>query len=472
MTFPYTGTGGLFTRLGGIGGILNSLEAFVGTGNLSAAGYESIGSGVDKVAGLFATPDLNLINQLYPSRDSYRGVHTSFLSYLQQLSQSVLIQMVNEYAPLPQQTLAAAMQWLANQMTTDAQSVSKPAITATPAANAANTGKGLVTATVLGTNGLQQDYIQFNETIKFSCSSDAQTGGATAGQERFTALGAGAESNALMWDWPLGSGLSGSLSAVDALQNNSGGQKLQNGAGQTWTSPSTGPDNWLILTGTAGTQLVQATGSNVYKGNSGFSFVGDAGNTLTAITQAFGATPVSSGNAGGTQATLTPNTQYALNLFLKVSSVPAAGALAIDLTDGSNNILNDAAGNPNTLSIALTAATTGFVAYNAFFRTPAVVPSSGYRLRVRLSTALTSGVSAYFGHIGFSPATQLYPGGPFVQLWSGYPNFIANDSLTLTTANTYASKWALLLDRLFGMRSLGLQLPSSATPTIADSLIV
>jgi Tfp pilus assembly protein FimT len=469
-TFPYIGTNGLFTRVGAIGGLLNAVNSLAGTANLAGAGIESVGPAIDKIAATYAAPDINLIGGLYAARDSYRGVHSSLLTYLQTLAQSTVIQMVNDFAPQPQSTLATSLQWLVKQMATDAQTVAKPTISTTPASTAGNIGSGLMVATPLGPNGVQQDYIDFVETLTASCTTDSQTGGATVGLETFAFTGPPKENNPLLWDWPLGSGTTGTLAAVDALQNNSGNQLLQNGAGQTWTTPSSGPDNWLLLTGTAGTQIVQASGSNVYSGSSGFSFVGDSA-TLTSISQAFKATPGNTGNTGGTAAALAPLTQYVLNLFLKLSVAPAAGVLEISLTDGLNNILNDAAGNPNTLTIALSAGTTSFVAHNAFFRTPAVIPASGYRVRVRLTTALSTGSTLYFGHIALSPAASIYPGGPYGRIFSGLPAFISGDSLTIAVANNYASKWQLLADRLFGMRALGLQLPSGGSPTILDSLI-
>jgi hypothetical protein len=50
------------------------------------------------------------------------------------------------------------------------------------------------------------------------------------------------------------------------------------------------------------------------------------------------------------------------------------------------------------------------------------------------------------------------------------------DGFILTATNNYGgasnlSTWQQLFERLFGMRALGLVLPSSGGPTIADSLI-
>lgn len=470
MTIPLTGTGGLFTRVGAMGGCLNDINSFVGTANLTAANIKSIGPAIDAIQAQFQAADQNLTTSLYSNRDTYRQVHGQLQSALQSLAQATVIQMANDDTPLAQLTLTLALQTLIAQMKAASASVQKPTISATPTAGGSNVGSGVLAVSVLGSNGVQRDYI-FNETITATCTADGQ-GTGTAGQETFAFTGPAVESNPLTWDWPLGSGINTSLNAVDALQDNLGGNLLQNGSFKQWTNPTIGPDNWLILDPGAGvgTTIVQASGSNVYKGTSGIGFVGDGTHTPS-IAQPFGATLSTAGNAGGTTATLSPSTQYALNLFLKASVVPAAGVLTIELTDGANNVVNDAAGTPNSLAITLSGITTSFVGHQVFFRTPAVNPSTGYRLRIRISTAVSSGSTIYFGHTGLQTAQQLYTGGPYAGLFSGATNFILADTFSLAVSNNYGSAWQKLAERLFSMRALGLQLPSSGTPTVADSLI-
>lgn len=470
MSFNYAGTNpnGLMVRLGHVGYLLNSLNEFVG--NTSLTGIASIGSGVDEVFASYSPPDANIVSGIYSARDQYRTVHNSFLAYLQSLAQSTTVQMVNEYAPLPSQTVAAAVAWLVKDMTTNTQSVLKPTVSATVANGAGNTGGGVLLASVIGENGVQKDYV-LPENITAQCTKDAQQGGATAGQEVFTLTSPVAETNALLWDYPLGSALKFTANAVDALADNSGGNLLQNGSWKTWSTPSSGPDNWLILSGAVGTDIIQSTGSDVYKGYNALAF---EGTNSPAISQPFNTSPISNGNQGGTSAKLLPQTIYCVNFWLKVNAVPAAGVLTVDLTDGSNSPLVDQAGTPNSLAVTLSTATTGWVPHSVFFRTPAVVPSTGYRLRLRISTPMSAGTDLFLSHLGMTAAVQTYQGGPRIALFSGSPGFIQGDYFTLTTANNYqtAAKWQFLADRLFNMRALGLQLPSvAAAETIADTLI-
>jgi hypothetical protein len=466
MTIALTGTGGLFTRVGRVGGLLNALNSFRGTANLSSASIVSVGTGVDNLYAQFNSADQAIVTHLYAQRDSYRSVHSSWTQYLQSVAQQIVIQMANDDTPLARLDLPTALALLISQMKSGSQTVAKPTISATVTAGGSNNGGGVMVVSNLGPGGLQQDY-EFNESLVATCISDSQKG-ATAGQEQFSVLGPTVESDPLQWDWPLGSGAALSLSAVDALVDNSSGNLLQNGAFKTFTN-SNAPDNWPIATGTAGTTIFQATGSNVYKGSSGLTFTGN-GTELTSIQQPFNTAPSTILGAGGSSAVLGFSTQYAVNCFLKVSSVPAAGVLEIALVDGSGTITTDANGVQNKITQSLPAATTSFLPLNGFFRTPAALPTQ-LKLRVRLSTALDSAKSVYVGHLALTPVTQLYVGGPWGAIFSGTPVFLLNDTFTAAISNNYSSAWQKLAERLFNMRRLGLALPSGGSPTINDNLI-
>ena len=70
-----------------------------------------------------------------------------------------------------------------------------------------------------------------------------------------------------------------------------------------------------------------------------------------------------------------------------------------------------------------------------------------------------------------TPLTRLYAGGPLIGLFSGSSPWAYQDTATLAIANTYAALWVRLLERWFSLRDKGLQFPTDASPTIADSLI-
>lgn len=532
MTISLTGTGGLFTRLGKLTALLKAVNLFRGTGaipvSLSGSGatvtatsqfahgyttgdtvviagstsanfngtytitvtgtttftYAATGTGtaagtitatktggvgffavgpyVDNLFAQFQAADQNLTTSLYATRDTYRGVHTTLTNTLKSLASSILVQMANEDTPLASPTASNALKLLISQMLANNQTVLQPTVSLLISTGSGNVGGGGVVASfVEPTRGVQQDYL-FPEKITLTCTTDSQSGGVAA-QEVFTVTSPAAESDPLNWDFPLGSGISTSLRAVDALQNNAGGNKLTNSSWQTFTVANT-PDNWPIQTGTPGTTIFKATGGNVYRGTSGLNFLGN-GSELTEIYQPFGV------SSNGTPGTLAPATVYCGIIWLKADS-GATGTLRLALTDGNLTVLNDASGlTPNSLSVNVASLTTAFGGLGIVFRTPLVNPASGYRFDIKMTTALNNGKNLYLSNLALTPATQLYPGGPYAAVFAGNPNFINADNFTITITNKLDSQWQFWFDRLFGMRGLGLQLPSGNSPTIAESLI-
>jgi hypothetical protein len=373
--------------------------------------------------------------------------------------------MADDDVRLTSKTLANAVKELVKQMQAATSTVLKPTCTATPAAVAGNNGNGVCTASVLGAAGVQMDYV-FAETVDIAVTSDAQNG-ATQGREPLSVAGDAAQADVMSWDWPKGSGTSGAMSAVDATQDATAtGNLLTNSDFDAFTSNT--PDNFAVAVGTPGTTVFASGSSDAFGGTGNALKITGNGSELTSLTQTFNVT------SGGTNAALRPLTAYAVNCWMKKSSGLAAGVLAIQLIDGTNAVINDAAGTANTIPKTLSTLTTSYAAFNGYFRTPAVLPST-IKLRIILTTAATNGESAFLDHLALTPATQLYAGGPFAAVFSGPTKFITNDAFTITVANDAmtgtGSKWQKLAERLFGMRSLGLQLPSGASPTIAESLV-
>lgn len=216
---------------------------------------------------------------------------------------------------------------------------------------------------------------------------------------------------------------------------------------------------------TGGTPTVTITtptpGSNfVVRGARSLYFVGDAATsaTLTCI-QA----PVS----------VSASTQYAVNIWSAVDVVPAAGTLVIDLVDGiGGTVVNDDQGTANTLTIDLTAETTSFVSHSVVFRTPAVLPSTTY-LRLRLTTALSTGTNLYMDELCMVSMTELYSGGLYAAAFSGPKDYVVGDAATVTITNDMRGALHTWCNRVFALRTNRQLLPSTAagTETQADTLI-
>lgn len=165
-----------------------------------------------------------------------------------------------------------------------------------------------------------------------------------------------------------------------------------------------------------------------------------------------------------------PYTQYAVSLWVAQSGKPAAGALQVAFTDGNNNVLNDAVGNANSFTIPVASLSGAVAPFGGIFRTGRIPPSV-VRLRLLISTPISSGGSILVQRLACAVPTQLYAGGPFVAVFSGLSPLAKGDSFELTISNAYNGKMQGLFARMFPMRAYGLVLPSSASATIPDSLI-
>lgn len=459
MTIPLTGTGGIFTRLGRIGKVAQDMRVYQGT-TLPAdilslmAQYDSLRTAVDGVP----TADLTSRQQV-----------SQIMAALSTAAQNTLISMVLADKPAVSATPQASLQELITQMRVAAASVKANVIaaTATPFSTpVANAGSGVMVVSTKRGDGLVQENT-FPETCYVTCTTDGQTGGATVGQETFQYVGEPSTTDVWSDQYPNGSGVTTTLTAVDAsVYQSTTGNLLNNGDMEAFTANV--PNNWAVLVGTAGTDFAKDTGT-FFDGTASLKFIGGTG-VQSSLAQTFN-------NAGGTTAALQPDTAYAVNFWLKADVVPAAGVLTVDLVDGSNVVINDDQAVANSLAITLSGITTSFVAKNVVFRTPRSLPSV-QKIRVRISTAISGGSNIFFDRNAAALPIALYTGGPLGAVFSGPPaaKFIQGDGFTLATTNDYGgasnlSTFQQLFERLFGMRSLGLLLPSSGAPTIADTLI-
>lgn len=389
-----------------------------------------------------------LIEGLQTDLAASRSAQKAFLSRLQTYALNTLVAMVDADTALSAKTKAAALTELIRQMTADTTSVnaSEPAVTV--ATDSGNVGDAVAAATVKNVYGKDNQHL-LAETVVLTATSDEDLG-ATLGAEPWSAKGEAVESDSLSYLWPQGSGASKSLTALDA-----GGTDnlLTNGDFDTFTVANT-PTSWTIQVGVAGTDIFDGGSAQDYQGDKCLKFTGTGGGPLSQIWQAI--------------TTLEPNTVYGICFRAKDSGAGLlAGVLSIDLFDGTS-VINDDAGTANSITKAFGTLTASYVGYTGFFITPKVLPAT-VRLRVHISTALTSTESIYVDHLCIAEATQLYTGGPFAAIFSGATATAKNDRFTLAFTNTQGvyQEW---FERWFGMRLLGLQLPGNTggSETVAD----
>jgi len=169
---------------------------------------------------------------------------------------------------------------------------------------------------------------------------------------------------------------------------------------------------------------------------------------------------------------LTPRTQYAFAMFLKLDVVPAAGVITVDLVDGiGGTVIADDEATNNTFTIDCTAASGSLEIYSGVFRTPTELPAVVY-LRIRLTTAITAGSSAFIDEAQLKQMDEAYDGGPYIAVFSGLTAWGQGDRATVATTNDRAGSLHEWMDRAYDLKGKGLLLPSTGgAPTIADSVI-
>lgn len=440
----------LFARLGHVIGALNEYNTFRGT---------TAPARVATLVGDYTATDEAIIDGVQSQLTSLQSSGRGYASYLQTLAGDILTTMIGEWRPLTDASLGTAITALISLMNAAGATIKASAITASASSTSSNLGNAdVIVSTKLKSGLVAED--TFPETMTGTVTTDANSGGATAGRETITFRGQPSATDALSWTWPAGSGSTTSVQAVSALQASTSGRGnwLANGSMETW-SVSNVPNGWHYGVGSAGSQFLKSTAQS-YDGSASLQFVGD-GTTLASVYQQLGV---------DTTVVAVSSDQVAVHFAIKTDGPPAAGSLAVELVDGTGAIISDGRGTPNASTVDLTGVGTSWSTKSAVFRTPSILPAS-VSLRFRLVTAITNGKNMWLDHVALAEGVQPYAMGPTIWAFSNSANLIAGDTFAVAIANTPGG-FQRGFDRFFNMRSLGYLLPSSASPSIPDSLIV
>jgi hypothetical protein len=496
MSIALTGSGSLFVRLGHLFGWY--LDQCALAGGTATARVLSTASYATRMATLLAdaangTAMPGPLGNLAQSEASLvQSSQQQLYQYVQSVAQGYVIGMVQAVYPQTPSNLNACMQQLVEDIIGQAGSVNQSAPVVGAQANVSGSGTSNVPVGnpnfVLSTKngrGLLLEYV-LPETLTFTCSADSYNGGAIAGQESFTVSSQPALQPSA-YNWPGGSGLNGvTAQLVNGVVSNTSTQPaanmLVNSDFFTTTTPNV-PDNWNENVGAAGTDFFAGAGLTPFTtGGGALKITGTGSALLDGVTQTFGTASAPGVGAGGSPALLLPDTVYHVNGWMKTSSTPAAGVLEGALTDGTaypGNVLVDDQGVNVSATKSLTAVSTTYIPFSFPLRTPAVLTTTTPALRLRLSTAISSGKSLFLGRVSMVKPAQLYgPQGPFMSGHSGSINCVGGlnpDTYSAALTNTFGVIQLAAL-RFFGMTSLGtalgLILPSSGSPTISDALVL
>lgn len=421
----------LFTQLGRVVAWCNTLT------NYQNSIYLAANTGLaDNLQTAFDT-NRSPVNGFQSQVQGFASAMAGQVSQVQQIATPTLAQLqgaLNAPSSNPQVILPLLAGYMvANSQTI--QSTVPAAPTITP--NGGNIGNDVLVISNLNEYGVV-DETSINETVSLVCTSSQYSGG-TAGAEQFSIVGQPT--------------LSASTYGVHGNGNSSirvtDSQNLVvNGNFETWSVANT-PDGWTT-TGTIGVNILENT-ANPHSGTAALEMDGDGSTPTIGVSQVIA--PL-----------MRSQTVYVCSVWLRISGTVSSGStLAVDLTGTGFSTQTIASIDPSTL-------TTSYQQYTLFFAMPTNagggVPAD-LTVNISWTSANSAGASAVILVDDLVVATPVNFGGMQYALFRGSVDPVVGDQYTVVTSLTSAGVFQSWFALWFG--EVG-QLPSSATPTISDSL--
>jgi hypothetical protein len=345
--------------------------------------------------------------------------------------------------------IANVMAALLPQMVTDGQSVQKNNVTiGTVTATGGNTGNGNIIISPImdgvtaparfavaqrGYNGLATE-LAIPETMLITCTNDSFSGNVTAGNEAFQITGPLGQTNT----WGVGSEGTGQGPTFNTIQASS---LLQNASFTTFAGGV--PTGWT-LTGPAADCAQDQTTSVL--GGSSVKLTGDGTAATLALSQAV------------TRGQLTPLKRYLVGGYYKASAVATSSQMLTINFSGSGY----SPASSEQVQIAGNAWSTSWVFVSFWINLPKTLPTP-WTLNLSLTGTVPNGTSVWFDSFGMAAAT--YENGLAFAATTGSTPFAKGDSFSSVIGNDFGGVFQVAARRLWGV-----QLPSSASPTIPNSL--
>lgn len=445
MPLSYDGTNGLFTHLGKLVQHYNAMESHANdvTDGLDAVREDLL----DTFQA--ANQDLaidGLVTAIERWKDEYVGRRSELVEYFVRRLQDQAT--VLDELSVNSADVSEILQQLIVEMRKDNQTVKQSSVVVSSATAAvANQGGGvlLVTDKLDGAtspgaiNGFpmapQLDYknrkteLAGNESFVFRVVADSF-------QDGLPNEGADIEwqGQPIAENHSLGNGGSGFVSIVQPIHVGTSSY-LSNADFEDFTSDA--PNNWDIVQGQAGIDFSSTTDSAT--GNSALSIQGQGSNAELA--QALSLPEIIANRA------------YAVTVKLKRGS-SATGNLDIRLV-GSGY----ASSGSEMISVLASGLTQSYVLHSFFVIMPSIIPDD---LKLEIAWNNTTSGQIFIDDIGFGPVN--YGGGFGVVAVRDSGPFVRGDQYDINATNSEGTF------QKFFQQSFGVQLPSSGTPTIGDSL--
>ena len=448
----YTGTYGLFTKLGLIGGFISDINTF----QKSLVNVKSPAL-VNKFTSNGKT---KIVLNYIPAVDSQISSVSSLVpGVFVDVAEGVLIDAVTTNDPLIPSTVDDCLIELVSQMKNDNVTVQKITNTVTVSDPS---GLNLVRVSLVNSDGGPNQHT-IAEKIRLEVTSDSFTGGTAPGNETLTVIAKDAAEDVFNYDYPAGSGSTVTLERTNMNASSSEGNSVTNGNFNLFdTDTPTIPNNWKAITsyGVAGTNwLISSNGLKI---------------------QNLGSVRLQQDISSSVRA----KNVYHVHFRFKLNSsvVLSSGSITVDLVDSSGNTMVD---NSNTylaksvLFSSIDLANLGvYQDVDATFVVGSKTPTTVF-LRIMCNGTNQTGVTVELNRFVLTEMQELYDGGPYISLLGLDSDTLYSGQridITITKSldggGTFTNNtFQVLFDRLFEMSSKGITLPSSTVPTVLDSLI-
>lgn len=395
-----------------------------------------------------------------------------------------LIEMMDDDTTVVNFNTEQATRELIRQMVAGSQTIDRPSAgyVTLPTSNKGtagsfNNGNGVMLANdMMPLQGFTNSVLIFldwpsikTETFRSTCIRDATNKNVAEGQETFIVEGQRSINN-LDEDWPKGSSTKGSV--VVASPNLDAGRTpmknvCTNSDFQDFTSNV--PDNWTLVTGTAGTHVYAsgAAGYGPLSTANSLRFVGD-GSTNPNIKQVLRTTT-------GTLGEINPDRPYSISAAVKYATAAPTASLVITVRDSGGTILNNGTINRKMdLTIASSDIGTNYALFTITGMSPMKIDKGAY-LDIRFSTNLANTSQIFVSDVVVAEMKTFEKGGLAFQMLGGSTRYSEGDQFTLAATNNSSAgdgELAKEMERFFQIGSMyGLALPSGTSPTIADTVI-
>lgn len=457
MGITYSGTNGLFTRLGKLAGLAEAVRLH----------QDDIKTRIAGIMAEYSSADAYMVADLAASLEARLAQAGTILAEIQAAAETTLIEtcyadsLITNFNPMEAKTVEAALLYVISDMWDLGESVEETTVTIGASTLVSSTGNGQAFASAIAPLALRTGDSTFpnvrTELLELRCIEDAQSKFIRRGTERFLVRGRTAFTN-LDYRFPAGSGTRMEIRSVDPAAGTGARYEnlIRNGGFENFTSNV--PDYFTVNVGTAGTHFASES-TIVDRGSLAFRFIGN-GSTLASIEQKLA-------DETGSPLTLVCDRLYCLAARARYSAAPSAGVVRLALfNSGTGSVISATALNiPYTVG-------TGYFWYTVFFRAPLNAPNA-MSLRISQTTAINAGATFYLDGVVLTEAQQIAPGGPGLVVFPGSDDWKTGDSITLSVTNNGEGAWNTEFDRFFRMyeRGLLLQKATSGSETILDSLI-